>query len=539
MRSRFSILVFLTACLLTACAPRVSTFSEYTNPDYDLRGLITTGNADVKTILKTILADSNDVRTDFRRIQDWVAASVVYDNIISNYWQRPSETIKTRRGDCKDYSTLLCTLWRAYGIPADTVYVAIGTDAGGNQHAFLIEKYLSGTWHVIEPQVGGFVTSGLGAIDTAEKYAIMYLFNDLEYSGKPYWIYSKIKGIDYPAAQAGASPAKKPLPLINSFTAVPARIASGQSSVLKWDVTGADYIALDQGIGRVDPVGTAVVYPIEDTEYRVVAKNDSGTLNSSAMVKVIQVSVAVHSAQSPATVIDARQPMTIGFAGWFIGEENVSTARVGQQVTARINMRGGEAGQCIIRIWRSVTTGRDDIVTQWAFSYDGKEAAQRVTFAPSYAIGESGTLGYRIDMIRDAEQIWVMPEGYPPRLTVAPRPVSGPLVVNFAGWRSGIDAVSAVNKGQPVVGSITLTGGNGGQYTLQIKRDVEGSNDQLVQQLNINYDGSSCVEGMMFTPGLATGESATRGYYMDLYQANKFIWSLSGTYPPRLKVTQQ
>jgi hypothetical protein len=538
MGRRLFFLTVIIVALLAGCAPRVSTFSEYTNPAYDLRGLVTTGNAEVKACLKMILTNNNDVRTDFRRIQDWVAASIVYDNVISDYWQRPAETLQTRRGDCKDYSTLLCTLWRAYGIPADSVYVAIGAGPKGKQHAFLIEKYLTGKWQVIEPQVGGFVTSGLGAIDTAEKYAIMYLFNDVEYSGQPYWIYSKIKGMDYPAAQAGSPPVKKPLPLVNYFTAGPARIAAGQSAVLKWDVTGADYIGIDQGIGKVDPVGTAIVYPLEDTEYRLVVKNDTGTLNSSAMVKVTQVSGAARSSQSPVAVIDMQQPMTIGFAGWFTGEENVAIARVGQQVTARINMRGGNAGQCVLRVWRTVTTGRDDIVAQWAFNYDGSAASQQITFSPSYAIGESGTLGYRMDILKDIEQVWSMPEGYPPRLTVAPRPINGPLVVNFAGWRSGADAVSAVKKGQAVVGAITMTGGGEGQYSLYVKRDVEGSNDQVMQQINFKYDGSSCVQGMLFTPGLATGESATRGYYLEVFQDNKFIWSLGGTYPPRLKVTQ-
>lgn len=523
---------------MAACSPRVATFSLYNNPSYDLRGLITTGNAEVKSTLQQILANNNDVRTDFRRIQDWVASSIVYDSVISDYWQRPAETLQTRRGDCKDYSTLLCTLWRAYGIPADSVYVAIGAGAKERHHAFLIEKYLTGMWQVIEPQIGGLVVSSLGSIDTAEKYAVMYLFNDLEYSGQPGWIYSRITGRDYPWLQPGPAVEKEPLPIVNSFTAGPARIAAGQSAVLKWNVTGADYIAIDQGIGKVDPVGMAEVYPIENCEYRIVAQNAGGTINSSAMVKVTPVSGTASAARPPVAVIDMQQPMAIGFAGWFSGDEKITAARVGQQVTARINMRGGNSGQCIIRVWRSVNTGRDDIAAQWAFNYDGKVTAQQISFAPSYAAGESHTLGYRVDIMQDSGQIWVMPEGYPPRLTVAPRPIAGPLVVNFAGWRSGTDAVTAVKNGQPVVGALTMTGGDVGRYTLQIKRDVEGSNDQLVQQLDFNYDGSSCVQGMLFTPELATGESATRGYYLELYQDNKFIWSLSGTYPPRLKVVQ-
>lgn len=538
MRRRLCIFTALIICVLTACAPRVSTFSEYTNPAYDLRGLITVDSADIKACLRLILADSNDVRTDFRRIQDWVARSIVYDDVISNYWQYPAETLSSRRGDCKDYSTLLCTLWRAYGIPADDVYVAIGTDVKGRQHAFLIEKYLTGRWQVIEPQVGGFVTSSLGAIDTAEKYAVMYLFNDLEYSGQPYWIYSKIKGIDYPSASQGTAAQKKPLPRINYFTAQPARIAAGQSAVLKWDISGAEFIGIDQGIGQVDPVGTAVVYPREDTEYRIVARNSTGVLNSSVLVRVTQVSAAARSSEPPVAVIDMQQPMTIGFAGWFAGDESVTVATAGKQVSARINLKGGSAGQCIIRAWRSVAIGSDDIAAQRAFNYDGKSCSQQLTFAPSYAVGESGTLGYRLDLLKDGEQVWAMPEGYPPRLMVAPRPISGPLVVNFAGWRSGAASVNTVARGQAVWGAVTLAGGMAGKYTLKIKRDIEGSNDPVVQQLDFQYDGTSCVQSITFLPDIASGESATRGYYLEVYQDAMFIWSLSGTYPPRLKVTQ-
>ena len=528
-----------TLCLVAACAPRVSIFSEYDNPAYDLRGLITTEDKEVKACLELILSDSNDMRTDFRRIQDWVAKNIVYDNKITNYWQLPAETLTSLRGDCKDYSTLLCTLWRAYGIPADTVYVAIGTDYRGSQHAFLIEKYVTGKWQVTEPQLGGFVTASLGAIDTAEKYAIMYLFNDLEYSGQPYWIYSKLNGLDYIAGQQEKGVAQQALPVINYFTASPLRINAGQPTVLKWDIAGADFIGINQGIGEVDSVGTAVVYPREDTEYRLIVRNDSGVINSSVMVKVRQVSDATQSAQLPGTIINAQLPMTVGFAGWFAGDKNITTARVGQQVTAKINLKGGNAGQCILRVWRAVATGNDEVVAQWAFKYDGSSVTQEVSFAPSYAVGESGTLGYSLDLLQDEAQIWTMPEGYLPRLTVAPRSVSGSLIVNFAGWWSGTHTVNKIAKGQAVIGTVTMAGGNPGDYTLSVKRDIEGSNDKEVAKLDFNYDGTSCVQCLLFTPEMAISESATRGYYLELTRDNQFVWSLSGTYPPRLVVTQQ
>lgn len=534
----FCLTAVIAVCLFifSACAPRIASSSEYGNPDYDLRGLVTTGNDDIKSCLSFILSDNNDVRTDFRRIQDWVAKNVFYDNEVSDHWQKPAETLRTRRGDCKDYSTLLITLLRAQGVPSDSIYVAIGIGPGGKQHAFLIEKYVTGKWQVIEPQIGGFITSGLGAIDTAEKYAIMYLFNDREYSGKPSWIYSKIYGVDVSAVVAQPVEKKEPLPQINYFTMAPKRITGGQPSTLQWDVTGADYIAIDQGVGEVDPVGMAVIYPLENTEYRIVATNSAGIVNASASVNVMTAGGNMRIAESPSVNMFMGTPLTVGFSGWYNGDEPVSIAKVGQQITARIKISGGKAGQYIMRILRCVSVGHDDIVAQWAFKYDGVSAGQQISFAPSYAVGESGTVGYKLDVVYDSGQIWDMPDGYPPRLTVAPRPINGPLNVSFAGWRSGTETVQNIKKDNGVIGLIALTGGEEGQYTLKARRDTEGISDPVIQQLDFNYDGSSALQGILFIPEIPTGESMTRGYFLELYQGDKFIWSQSGAYPPRLKV---
>ena len=184
----------LIMCMVVGCAPRVAPVSEYSNQPFDPRGLITLSNPKIQETLRSILADRDDVRTDFRRIEDWVAANVVYDTAVGDKWQLPVDTLNTGKGDCKDYSTLLCTLWRAYGISSSDVYVAIGQGKSDYRHAFIIEKYMNGTWHVVEPQVGGFVLSELSAVDTAEKYAITFLFNDVEYINTPSSIMQRIRG---------------------------------------------------------------------------------------------------------------------------------------------------------------------------------------------------------------------------------------------------------------------------------------------------------------------------------------------------------
>ncbi len=532
-----TVIAILLTVTVFGCAPRVATSALYPAIPFDPRDLIAVNDPAVQTSLKAILSDNTDIRTDFRRIQDWVASYVVYDPDTKAYWQSPSETISKRTGDCKDYSTLLCSLWRADGVPASDVYVAIGQSRGGELHAFLIEKYLNGKWQVIEPQVGGFITSDLSAIDTAEKYAITFLFNDVEYGSNSTWIYQKVRGLSTAASPQSAQ-VKKPLPVISSFSADPPGIYLGNSSTLSWVVEGATYVGVDQGVGGVDPVGTAVVSPRESTLYKLVASNSGGSVTANLTVNVIPFNIRHNSQPDVGAPQEVQLPFSIGFAGWYMGGEDVNTVNAGQQVNAAVNLKGGSPGQCILRIWRSIGTGNDEVVAQWGFKYDGVGDSEQISFSPSYAVGESGTQGYYADLMKDGAQAWVMPDGYPPRLTVAPKAAYGPLEVGFAGWRSGPDSVYSAKKGQSVAAAITLTGGDSGQYTLNIRRDTAGLSDDAVQQLIFNYDGGSAVQGLIFIPPYATGESNTRGYYVDLYKDGKFLWSLSGTYPPRLVVTK-
>ncbi|HEX7364974.1 MAG TPA: hypothetical protein VF366_07410 [Dehalococcoidia bacterium] len=66
-------------------------------------------------------------------------------------------------------------------------------------------------------------------------------------------------------------------PVINSFSASPATIGPGQSSVLSWDVTGCTTVNIDQSIGNVALSGTRVVSPTKNTTYTLTAVNDLGT----------------------------------------------------------------------------------------------------------------------------------------------------------------------------------------------------------------------------------------------------------------------
>jgi hypothetical protein len=132
----------------------------------------------------------------FDDIRDWVAINIDYmsdeERWGEDYWQTSEETLSYRTGDCEDFSILLCSLLRAYGIDAEQVYVALGVDDGSEKpgHAFLIEDwYRDGEWRRVESQVPAQLTSWHSWFgfpnshpdSELDKYEITAAFNDLYY----------------------------------------------------------------------------------------------------------------------------------------------------------------------------------------------------------------------------------------------------------------------------------------------------------------------------------------------------------------------
>jgi len=132
-------------------------------------------------------------QTGFNEIRDWVADNIDYksdeEQWGEDYWQSSEETLLLRTGDCEDFSVLLCSLLRAYGIDAQQVFVALGDDDEGEGHAFVIEDWSEvGDWQRIEPQAPAQLSSftWLEALETdpdaeLDKYDITTAFNDVYY----------------------------------------------------------------------------------------------------------------------------------------------------------------------------------------------------------------------------------------------------------------------------------------------------------------------------------------------------------------------
>src|SRR5215469_15560091 len=90
--------------------------------------------------------------------------------------------------------------------------------------------------------------------------------------------------------KAPAPPPPPPTPAaprITSFTAEPDSIQRGQSSTLRWEVTGqTTNISIDQGIGVVQATGNRRVFPTSSTTYTLTAMGPGGTSTGRATINV-------------------------------------------------------------------------------------------------------------------------------------------------------------------------------------------------------------------------------------------------------------
>ena len=99
-------------------------------------------------------------------------------------------------------------------------------------------------------------------------------------------------------------------PVINSFTASPETISSGQTATLSWNVSGAATVTIEPVVGGVAPSGTTPVSPATTTTYTLTATNDDLSTTSS-------ITVAVTSTVTPAAT---GKPDLVITDTWFSGK---------------------------------------------------------------------------------------------------------------------------------------------------------------------------------------------------------------------------
>jgi len=90
-----------------------------------------------------------------------------------------------------------------------------------------------------------------------------------------------------PTPVAPTAPSLPAAPTITQFSAEPTSIQRGQSSTLRWEVSGqATSISIDQGIGTVQGTGNRRVFPDNSTTYTLTASGPGGSNTARATVNV-------------------------------------------------------------------------------------------------------------------------------------------------------------------------------------------------------------------------------------------------------------
>ncbi len=184
-----------SSCINYIVSPESSVASWLPATESEFNSYITPECPSVSDALYNILGDPpyELSQVGFDNIRDWVAVNIDYISDEKrwgkDYWQTPAETLSYRSGDCEDFSILLCTLLRTYGIDAESVYVALGVDDGEDGHAFLLENwYHDGEWRRVESQSSTQLSSsnswfGFPTPDSRlAEYDITAAFNDLYYN---------------------------------------------------------------------------------------------------------------------------------------------------------------------------------------------------------------------------------------------------------------------------------------------------------------------------------------------------------------------
>ncbi|HLG95362.1 MAG TPA: peptidoglycan-associated lipoprotein Pal [Bryobacteraceae bacterium] len=89
-----------------------------------------------------------------------------------------------------------------------------------------------------------------------------------------------------PPAPTASTTTPTSRPVINSFTAEPSSIDRGQSSTLRWSISGATDMTIDQGVGAVQSQGSRQVFPNNSTTYTLTANGPGGTDSRSVTITV-------------------------------------------------------------------------------------------------------------------------------------------------------------------------------------------------------------------------------------------------------------
>ncbi|MGI8989429.1 MAG: OmpA family protein [Bryobacteraceae bacterium] len=75
-------------------------------------------------------------------------------------------------------------------------------------------------------------------------------------------------------------------PAVLDFAVEPSTVERGQSALLRWSVSNATEVTIDNGIGTVQSNGSRKIIPSESTTYKLTARGPMGDVSATATVNV-------------------------------------------------------------------------------------------------------------------------------------------------------------------------------------------------------------------------------------------------------------
>ena len=130
----------------------------------------------------------------------------------------------------------------------------------------------------IRPDPGGGAPGASGSRDVSPSADTTYTLT----ASNPAWKETAATSATARVTVAGAPG----LPVIDSFTATPGRIAPNGSLTLRWSTTGATSVSISPTVGSVAVDGNTSVSPTRTTEYELTATNAVGSVMATAKVIV-------------------------------------------------------------------------------------------------------------------------------------------------------------------------------------------------------------------------------------------------------------
>jgi peptidoglycan-associated lipoprotein len=89
-----------------------------------------------------------------------------------------------------------------------------------------------------------------------------------------------------PVVREAPTPPPPQAPVIQEFTAKPASIRLGESTILRWSVTNATDVSIEPMLGAVASSGTRRAFPQNSTTFAILAKGAGGSASANVTVEV-------------------------------------------------------------------------------------------------------------------------------------------------------------------------------------------------------------------------------------------------------------